>query len=140
MTETHDYDLVTRRRQRGTLQDVLAGYRRMGIPAKWEEKSIPLHSLIATQDAIEKAKYERVLELVEKEDLKVPILVEEHYARGQKIRYLIDGHCRTRALLQLAPLFFTAFVIWSPAGEFDSNFVRIAGEYGDVLVKDLPFC
>lgn len=131
-------DLVTHERQLRSLRDVTEGYRQLGIPVESEVRSVPLHSLIATQNAIERRKYELVQPLVAAGKLDVPVLVEEHYTEGGYRRYLIDGHTRIRARIELNERSTPAFVIWSPAGDWPSNFVRVAAEYGNVLVKDLP--
>lgn len=130
-------DLVTHERQLHSLRDVTEGYRQIGIRVESEVKSVPLHSLIATQNAIERRKYDLVLPLVAAGKLDVPVLVEEHYMDGGYRRYLIDGHTRTRALIELGQRSTMAFVIWSPAGTWPSNFVRVAAQYGNTLVKDL---
>jgi len=131
-------DLVTHERQLHSLRDVTEGYRQLGIRVESEVKSVPLHSLIATQNAIERRKFELVLPLVATGELDVPVLVEEHYTEVGYRRYLIDGHTRTRALIELGERSTTAFVIWSPAGDWPSNFVRVAAEYGDRPVRELP--
>lgn len=132
-------DLVTHERQLHSLQHVIEGYRQLGIHVESEVSSVPLHSLIATQNAIERHKYELVLPLVASGELDVPVLVEEHYTDGGYRRYLIDGHTRIRARIDLGQRSTTAFVIWAPAGTWPSNFVRVAAQYGNRLVKDLPF-
>lgn len=134
------HSLVTRQRQLAVLNEVLSGYRKLTTPVKWQEKRVPLHTLIATQDAVEADKYQQVKKLVAEGKLDVPILVEEHYVEGRYRRYVIDGHCRTRALIEIGKRTTDAFVIWSPAGDFQSNFVNVAQQYGDVPVRDLPFC
>jgi len=131
-------DLVTHERQLRSLRDVMAGYRQLGIRVEHEARSVPLHSLIATQNAIETRKYELVLPLVEAGELDVPVLVEEHFTDGGYRRYLLDGHTRTRAHIELGHRSAPAFVIWSPAGTWPSNFVRVAAQYGNQVVKDLP--
>ncbi|MGD9497960.1 MAG: hypothetical protein AB7Y46_16775 [Armatimonadota bacterium] len=131
-------DLVTHERQLHSLRDVTEGYRQLGIRVESEVRSVPLHSLIATQNAIERHKYELVLPLVARGKLDVPVLVEEHFVDGQYRRYLIDGHTRIRARIDLGQRSTPAFVVWSPAGDWPSNFVQVAAQYGDVLVKDLP--
>ncbi|NLO07095.1 MAG: hypothetical protein GX131_14815 [candidate division WS1 bacterium] len=132
-------DLVTHERQLHSLRDVIEGYSQLGIGVEEEHRHVPAHSLIATQNAIEAAKYELVFGLVRDGELDVPVLVEEHFVPGGYRRYLIDGHTRTRAAIELGRRTVDAFVIWSPSGDWDSNFVRVAEHYGNVLVKDLPF-
>ncbi|MGC9319841.1 MAG: ParB N-terminal domain-containing protein [Armatimonadota bacterium] len=130
--------LVTHEKQLHSLRDVKEGYRQLGTHVEHERRSVPLHSLIATQNAIEKAKYEMVRELLERGELDVPVLVEEHYVDGGYRRYLIDGHTRVRARIELGERMVEAFVVWSPAGDWPSNFVRVAAQYGNALVKNLP--
>ncbi len=131
-------DLVTHEKQLRSLNDVLAGYRQLGVQVESEARSVPLHSLIATQNGIERRKYELVLPLIESGELDVPVLVEEHFVAGQYRRYLLDGHTRTRARIELGERSAPAFVIWSPAGDWPSNFVRVAEQYGNIHVNDLP--
>ncbi|MFW6156551.1 MAG: ParB/RepB/Spo0J family partition protein [Armatimonadota bacterium] len=132
-------DLVTHERQLHSLGDVMEGYAQLGIRVEEEHKRVPAHRLISTQNAIEADKYELVYELVRDGKLDVPVLVEEHFVgNGGYERYLIDGHTRTRAHIELGHTTVDAFVIWSPAGDWPSNFARVAEHYGNVLVKDLP--
>jgi len=132
-------DLVTHEKQLRSLREVIAGYRTLGVRVEEETRSVPLHSLIATQNAIERRKYDLVLPLVEAGELDVPVLVEEHFTEGGYRRYLLDGHTRVRAHIELGHRSIVAFVIWAPAGTWPSNFVEVAAEYGNLLVKDLPF-
>ena len=132
-------DLVTHERQLHSLGDVMEGYAQLGIRVEEEHKRVPAHRLIATQNAIEKEKYELVFELVRDGELDVPVLVEEHFVgEGGYERYLIDGHTRTRASIELGHSMVDAFVIYSAAGTWESNFVRVAEHYGNIFVKDLP--
>lgn len=132
-------DLVTHERQLHSLGDVIEGYAQLGIRVEEEHRRVPAHRLIATQNAIEQEKYELVIELIREGKLDVPVLVEEHFVPDSGYeRYLIDGHTRTRARIDLGHRTVDAFVIWSPAGDWPSNFVRVAAHYGNVLVKDLP--
>ncbi|MFO8080448.1 MAG: hypothetical protein R6V07_09090 [Armatimonadota bacterium] len=132
-------DLVTHERQLHSLGDVIEGYSQLGIRVEEEHKRVPAHRLIATQNAIELEKYELVFELIREGKLEVPVLVEEHFVGDAGYeRYLIDGHTRTRALIEMGHRTVDAFVIWSPAGDWPSNFVRVAEHYGNTLVKNLP--
>jgi hypothetical protein len=130
-------DLVTDGAEEARVNEILAVYQRLGVPMEWERRSVSLHDLIATQDAIEREKFELVKEQVEGGHLKVPIIVEEHYIDGRDVRYVLDGHCRTRAMVELGHTRIDAYVLWSPKGTFDSNFITVARQYGDVRVKDL---
>ena len=129
--------IVTPEKQQRILAEVIAVYRHMGVRIEYEEKSVPLHSLIATQDAIERDKFDLVLEKNRGGELEVPVLVEEQYIGERYRRYLIVGHCRTRSCLELGQRSIRAYVLWSPGGDFKSNFVAIAAQYGNVLVKNL---
>ncbi len=132
-------DLVTHERQLHSLRDVIEGYGQLGVPVEEEHRKVPAHSLIATQNAIEAEKYELVLDLLRNDELEVPVLVEEHFVGDAGYqRYLIDGHTRTRASIELGRRMVDAFVIYSPAGDWPSNFVLVAEHYGNVLVRDLP--
>jgi hypothetical protein len=132
-------ELVTHEKQLHSLGDVIEGYAHLGIRVEEEHKRVPAHRLIATQNAIELEKYELVTELIRDGLLDVPVLVEEHFTQaGEYERYLIDGHTRTRAHIEMGRQSVDAFVIYSPAGDWPSNFVRVAEQYGNVLVKDLP--
>lgn len=131
-------DLVTHERQLRSLKDVIAGYRTLGIRVEAETRSVPTHGLIATQNAIERRKYDLVLPLIESGELDVPVLVEEHFTDGGYLRYLIDGHTRVRAHIDLGHRSVLAFVIWAPAGTWPSNFAKVAAQYGNIPVKDLP--
>ena len=130
--------MVTDEGQRRMLEEVIAVYRGMGIAVQSERKTVPIHSIIATQNAIEADKFEVVIELVGAGKLVIPVIVEEHFMGERYERYLIDGHCRTRARIELGERTSDAYVLWSPAGDWRSNFVGIAAQYGNVLVKDLP--
>lgn len=132
-------ELVTHEKQLHSLSDVIEGYAHLGIPVEEEHKRVSAHRLIATQNAIELEKYELVFELVRDGKLDVPVLVEEHFVGDAGyVRYLIDGHTRTRAHIELGHALVDAFVIYSRAGSWASNFARVAEHYGNVLVKDLP--
>lgn len=132
-------DLVTHERQLHSLGDVIEGYAQLGIPVEEEHRRVPAHRLIATQNAIELDKYELVYDLIREGKLDVPVLVEEHFVGDAGYeRYLIDGHTRTRAYIELGHATVDAFVIYSKAGTWQSNFVRVAEHYGNTLVKDLP--
>ena len=78
-----------------------------------------------------------MLEKIRGGELEVPVLVEEHYTRERYQRYLIDGHCRVRSCLELGQRSIRAYVLWSPSEDFKSNFVAVAAQYGNVLVKNL---
>ena len=131
-------DLVTHERQLHSLADVIEGYAQLGVRVEEEHRRVPAHRLIATQNAIELEKYELVLPLVREGALDVPVLVEEHFTDRGYVRYLIDGHTRTRASIDLGHQSVDAFVIYSTAGDWSSNFARVAEQYGNVYVKDLP--
>lgn len=130
--------LVTEKTQLARVDEIIAVYASRGIPVHYERRYVALHSLIATQDGVEAQKLAVVIRRVEKGRLTVPVLVEEHFLDGDYVRYLLDGHCRSRSLIELGKREVEAFVIWSPAGTFHSNFVEVARQYGDVRVKDLP--
>lgn len=132
-------DLVTHERQLHSLRDVIEGYRHLAVRVEEEHRPVPAHQLIATQNEIEREKYELVLKLVRSGELDVPVLVEEHFVPGAGYqRYMIDGHTRTRAHIELGRREVDAFVIYSPAGDWPSNFVRVAEQYGNTLVQHLP--
>lgn len=137
MTSWHDR-IVTHDGQTRMLEEILGVYRQMGVDVRWETRSVSLHDLIATQNGIEADKFEIVIERVRKGDLEIPIIIEEHFADDRYRRYLLDGHCRTRARIELGSLRSQAYVIWSPAGDWPSNFVVAAGRYGNLLVRELP--
>ncbi len=130
--------LITSERQRETLKEVMAVYRSMGVIVEHETKCLPLHSLIATQSTIERDKYDLVIQRVRDGMLDVPFLAEEHFVHGRYRRYLIDGHTRVRALIELGERTAEAHVIWSPLGDFPSGLVDAAATYGDVRVRDMP--
>ena len=130
--------LVTAESQLRMLDEILAIYRRKRIPCEWEIRTIPIHTLTATQNGVEADKFEAVLQMVKEGGLGTPVIVEEHFVDDQYRRYLIDGHCRTKARIELGERTTEAYVIWSPRGDFASNFVTVAAQYGNVLVKDLP--
>ena len=128
-------DLVTHERQLHSLRDVTEATASSASP--WRARSSPSPAQPhRTQNAIERRKYGGAAGGRRKLD--VPVLVEEHYTEGGYRRYLIDGHTRIRARIELGERSTPAFVVWSPAGDWPSNFVRVAAEYGNVLVKDLP--
>ena len=129
--------VVTLEAQLRVVDEVRAVYRSMGIPTECELRKILLHSLIATQNAIERDKFAVVLKLVEEGRLTVPVIAEEHFVDDRYRRYLIDGHCRVRAGIELGQRYGGAYVLWSPAGDFRSNLVDVARKYGDVRVRDL---
>ncbi len=130
-------DLVTHDGQLARVEEIIAVYQSMGIAIEYERRSVPLHDLIATQDAIEQHKYPLVLEKVRDGELSVPIIVEEHFIDDAEVRYVLDGHCRTRAMIELGHSRIEAYVLFSPAGTFASNFIVVAREYGNVRVRDL---
>ena len=129
--------IVTRERELRTVEEITAVYRERGIRVECEERSVPVHDLIATQNAIEAEKLDLVRGLVAEGKLDVPIIVEEHFIGEDYRRYVIDGHCRARAGIELGRRFIAAFVLWARAGDFSSNFVSIAGQYGNLLVREL---
>ncbi len=132
-------DLVTHEKQLHSLGDVIEGYAQLGIRVEEEHKRVPAHRLIATQNAIELEKYELVMKLMREGSLDVPVLVEEHFTpAGEYERYVIDGHTRTRARIDLGHRTVDAFVIYSRAGDWASNFVNVAAQFGNTLVKNLP--
>lgn len=130
-------DLITHDAQIARVHEIIAVYETMGIPVRYELRSVPLHDLIATQDAIEQDKYPVVLQTVRDGDLNVPIIVEEHFIDDAEVRYVLDGHCRTRAMVELGHSWIEAYVLFSPAGTFNSNFIDVARKYGNIRVKDL---
>ena len=131
-------DLVTHERQLHSLADVIEGDAQPGGRVEEEHRRVPAHRPIATQNAIELEKYELVLPLVREGLRDVPVRVEEHCTDHGYVRYLIDGHTRTRVSIDLGRQSVDAFVIYSTAGDWSSNFVRAAEQYGNVYVKDLP--
>ncbi|MFO7945803.1 MAG: hypothetical protein R6V19_03175 [Armatimonadota bacterium] len=130
-------NLVTQDAQIRVLEEIQQVYKDLNIGIQCEEKPVPVHDLIATQDGIEKDKFEVVKQMVSEGKLDVPIIVEEHFVDGDYKRYVLDGHCRTRARIELGKRYIDAYVIWSEAGDFRSNFVSVAEQYGNVRVKDL---
>ena len=131
-------DLITEEGQLRTLDEVLSVYLFQGVALEHELRSVPLHDLIATQSSLDREKYETVLERVRAGGLNVPFIVEEHFVAGRELRYLVDGHTRVRARIDLGQRSGEAHVIWSPAGDFPSRIADTAARYGNVLVKDLP--
>jgi len=129
--------IVTAEGQLRMAEEVIAVHRAMGVHVECEQRQVPLHSLIATQDAIEADKYAVVLEQVRSGELDIPVIVEEHFSDDRDRRYVVDGHCRVRARIELGERYTAAYVLWSEAGDFKSNFVDVAAQYGDVLVRDL---
>lgn len=129
--------LVTAEGQRRVLDEILKVYENLNIGVRCDTRSVPIHTLIATQDAIEEDKFRVVKKMVADRELDIPIVVEEHFVEGDYRRYVLDGHCRTRAHIELGRRQISAYVIWSEAGDFKSNFVTVAEQYGDVKVKDL---
>lgn len=130
-------EFVTAQKQLHVLDEILQVYEGLNIGVHVDRRSVPAHTLIATQDGIEKDKFDDVREMVADGELDVPIVVEEHFVGGDYLRYVLDGHCRTRAHIELGHRRIDAYVIWSEAGDFNSNFVNVAEHYGDVRVKDL---
>ena len=130
-------DLVTHEAQIARVHEIMAVYQSMGIAVEYERRSVPLHDLIATQDAIEQEKYPLVLQKVRDGLLSVPIIVEEHFIDDAEVRYVLDGHCRTRAMIELGYSRIDAYVLFSPAGTFASNFIDVARQYGNIRVRDL---
>ena len=130
-------DLVTHEAQIARVHEIMAVYQSMGIAVEYERRGVPLHDLIATQDAIEQEKYPLVLQKVRDGLLNVPIIVEEHFIDDAEVRYVLDGHCRTRAMIELGHSRIDAYVLFSPAGTFASNFIDVARQYGNIRVKDL---
>ena len=133
-----DDKLVTAEGQERMLEEILLVYKKRGTAVQWEKRTLPMHSLIATQNGIEADKLEAVVKQVKQGGLDIPVIVEEHFSDGRYSRYLIDGHCRTRARIEMGQRTTEAYVIWSAAGEFSSNFVRTAETYGNIPVRDLP--
>lgn len=130
-------DLITHDAQIARVHEIMAVYRSMGIVVEYDLRSVPLHDLIATQDAIERDKYPVVLQTVRDGDLNVPIIVEQHFIDDAEVRYVLDGHCRTRAMIELGHSRIDAYVLSSAAGTFNSNFIDVARKYGNIRVKDL---
>lgn len=137
MKSWHDR-IVTQDGQMRMLDEILGVYQQMHIDVRWEMRNVSLHDLIATQNGIEADKLELVIELFRDGRLEIPIIVEEHFVDDRYKRYLLDGHCRTRARIEAGVLRSQAYLIWSPAGDFPSNFVTTAARYGNQLVRDLP--
>ena len=131
-------ELITEEGQFRTLREVMSVYESLGVPVRYEVRTIPLHSLIATQNALERDKYEQVLQRVRAGTLDVKFIAEEHFVDGEYSRYIVDGHTRVRARIELGERTAEAYVIWSPAGDFPSKLVDTAQTYGNVLVRDLP--
>jgi hypothetical protein len=129
--------IVTPEGQLRILDEIIATYRNMGVGVEWELKTVSLHSLIATQDAIEADKFQIVRRKVQAGQLQIPVIVEEHFTDDRTRYYLLDGHCRTRALIELGRQSTQAYVLWPMKAGFESNFVKIAAQYGNVLLKDL---
>ncbi|NPV46961.1 MAG: hypothetical protein HPY69_08375 [Armatimonadetes bacterium] len=130
--------LVTAESQKARVDEILAVYRSQGVAVHCDLRRVPLHSLIATQDGIEADKLEVVRRLVQQGKLTIPVVVEEHFLNDRLTHYLLDGHCRVRSLIEAGKTSVEAYVLWSPAGTFRSNFIEVARQYGDVRVKDLP--
>lgn len=95
-------------------------------------------NLVATQSSLDQGKYEVVLERVRAGRLNIPFIIEEHFVGGRYLRYIVDGHTRVRARIDLGQRSGEAHVIWSPAGDFPSGLASAAASYGNVLAKDMP--
>ena len=131
-------ELITAEGQLRTLNEVISVYGSLGVHVQYEVRTVPMHSLIATQNALDREKLEVVLERVRQDELDVMFIAEEHFVGEEYRRYLVDGHTRVRARIELGQRSAEAYVIWSPAGDFPSRLVDTAAAYGNVLVKDLP--
>jgi len=131
-------DLITAEGQLRTLEEVLSVYLAQGVALRHELRTVPLHDLIATQSSLDREKYQVVLDRVRAGGLDVPFIIEEHFVGGDYVRYLVDGHTRVRARIEVGQRSGEAHVIWSPAGDFPSRLVRAAATYGNVLVKHMP--
>ncbi|MFP3903495.1 MAG: ParB/RepB/Spo0J family partition protein [Armatimonadota bacterium] len=140
-TDTNGNDnsnnLVTADGQIRVLEEIQQVYKDLNVGLQCEQKPVPAHDLIATQDGIEQEKFETVKQMVRAGKLDIPIIVEEHFVDGDYKRYVLDGHCRTRAHIEQGKRYVDAYVLWSEAGDFPSNFVSVAEQYGNVRVKDL---
>lgn len=131
--------LVTPEKQINLMNEYRSAIReRYGILLECREERISLRSIIATQPFIEEKKFNLVLEKVKKGTLRVPPLVEEHFEQGRQIYYLVDGHCRVRALLELGIRYTDAFVLWYPGGEFESGLIQYVRQRGSVRIHQLP--
>ncbi len=132
-------ELVTEEGQLRTLEMVLSVYRSQGVRLCYERRKVALGSLIATQSSLDRDKYRVVLERVRAGSFDVPFIVEEHFVDGRYLRYVVDGHTRVRALIELGRRSAEAYVIWSPAGDFPSRLACAAAAYGNLPVKDMSF-
>lgn len=130
--------LVTAASQKARVEEILAVYHSQGIAVQCELRRVALHTLIATQDGIEADKLAVVRRLVARGQLQVPVIVEEHFLDERMQQYLVDGHCRVRSLIETGATSTEAYVLWSLAGTFRSNFIEVARQYGNMRVKNLP--
>jgi len=131
-------DLISPEGQVRKLEEVLSVYLSQGVTLEHELRTVPLHDLVATQSSLDQGKYEVVLERIRAGRLNTPFIIEEHFVGERDLRYIVDGHTRVRARIDLGQRIGQAYVIWSPAGDFPSGLASAAAMYGNVLVKDLP--
>ena len=131
-------DLITVEGQVRKLEEVLSVYLSQGVALRHELRTVTLHGLVATQSSLDLGKYELVLGRIRAGRLNIPFIIEEHFVGERDRHYIVDGHTRVRARIDLGQRIGEAHVIWSPAGDFPSGLAVAAAIYGNVLVKDLP--
>ena len=131
-------ELISPAGQVDRLEETLRVYLSQSVALEHELQTVPLHSIVATQSSLDRGKYELVVERIRAGRLNIPFIVEEHFVAGRYVRYIVDGHTRVRARIDLGERCYEAHVIWSPAGDFPSGLVTAAATYGNILVKNLP--
>jgi len=130
-------ELVNEEKQRKLIDSYKEAIRtKFSIILKEERKVLPIRSLFVTQSFLEKEKYDKVIRLIEKGDINIPIPVEEFFDDGF-IRCIIDGHVRARSRLDLKQGTIECVLLRSDK-PYKSNLLEIARNIGFKRINEIP--
>ncbi len=134
----YEDDLVNETKQRNLINSYKYSIKQQfGLVLNEEKRIFSIKELFASQNRLEKEKYEKVLECVSKGNMNIPIPVEEFYV-DRYIRVIIDGHTRARARLELGFSEIECILLYYPGETYNSNLLRCARDLGLKRINEIP--
>ena len=129
--------LVNEKKQRRLINNYKETIKRkFSIILKEERRILPIRNLFVTQPFLEKEKYDKVIKLIEKGKMNIPIPIEEFFD-DRSVRCIIDGHVRTRSRYDLGQTTIECIVLYSDK-KYKSNLLEIAKNLGFKKINEIP--
>lgn len=131
-------DLVNEEKQRNLIES----YKKaidicFGIKLLERMDFLPIGGMYISQSALEKEKYDLVIEEIRQGRMNIPIVAEEFFDEDGFTRVFIDGHVRARARYDLGQRYADFTVLYSDI-KYPSNMLKAAVNLGLKKIYQAP--